>query len=142
MLRTRTGVIDLNLLHGSPILPVRGGVKHISGLIYWNNLTLCLGSLELSLLHVFPWCFDNIKYIVSPTIMSEGHNICKLAEMLLVNGDQYNFLWPEATTFEKLQNLFTTNKSKWSRSNHLLCSRKQYPKIHMLQWGKPYLNYQ
>ena len=46
--------------------------------------------------------------------MDEGHNICKLTEMLLVNGDQYSFLWSGATTFEKLQNLFTTHKCRWS----------------------------
>ena len=43
--------------------------------------------------------------------MAEGHNICILTEKLLMNADQYNFLWPGATAFEKLQNLFTKHKN-------------------------------
>ena len=44
-----------------------------------------------------PWCFGNSKYIVSSTVMAEGHNICKLTKRLLVNGDQYDFLWLPVT---------------------------------------------
>ena len=57
---------------------------------------------------------------VSPTIMAEGHNICKLTEMLLVNGDQYSFLWSGDTTFEKLQNLFTKKLWRPLTINNLL----------------------
>ena len=81
---------------------------------------MCLCLFELSLLHIFPWWVDNIKYIASPTIMAEGHNICKLTEMLLVNGDQYSFLWSGDTTFEKLQNLFTKKLWRPLTINNLL----------------------